>query len=219
MKKRKQSKIRNFILEHIKNNAREYLLLVAFFVIGIVMGIFFVNHTSEPQKKEISVYIDTFINTAKENKPINYIGLLKDSILKNISLAGILWFLGIAITFVPLIYGVIVFRGFCLGYTISSAIAILGLQKGLLFSVTILLLQNIILIPAMLAIAQSGIQTNKRVLKKTEDKKIRHEKENIKLEILRHSIFSLFMATILAISSIIEVYVSTNLFIWGVQFI
>ena len=219
MEKYKQKKTKNIILKHIKNNAREYTILFVVFVIGIVMGIFFINHTNDSQRNEIMTYIETFIASIKENQQVNFIGLLKDSILKNILLAGILWFLGVAVTLVPLIYGVVCFRGFCLGYTISSAIAILGVGKGVLFSLTILLLQNLLLIPAMLAIAQSGIQTNKRILKQNKETKIRHSKENIKLEILRHSIFSLLMVGVLVASSFIEVYISTNLFIWVVNFI
>ena len=36
-------------------------------------------------------------------------------------------------------------------------------------------------------------------------------KENIKLEIARHTIFSIIMIAILLVSSIIEIFISTNL--------
>ena len=219
MKKHKPRKLSYIIINHLKNNIREYTIICLCFIIGIIIGIFFVNHIEETQRNEATAYIDTFINTIKNSKQINYLGLLKDSILKNITLAGILWFLGITITLVPLIYGVICFRGFCLGYTISSVIAALGLNQGLTFAITILLLQNLVIIPVMFAIAQSGIQINKRILKKNEDGRIRHGKENVKLEILRHTIFSVLMSGILIISSFIETYISTNLFVLTLDFI
>ena len=216
-------RIRNYIIEHINNNAKDYFIILIMFVIGIVLGVFVINNSSEEQKNEVTSYIDSFINTFKNNNSIDYLGLIKYSIIKYISIACILWFLGIAVTLVPLIYGVIIFKGFCLGYTISSAIAILGIWKGLLFAVTLLLLQNILIIPVIFAIALSGIKLHNNILKtnKNEEQrfKIRKERSNLKIELLRHSLLSLIMSIILIISSFIEVYASTNFFNFVVQFI
>ena len=67
-----------------------------------------------------------------------------------------------------------------------------------------LLLQNILLIPAILALAVSGIKLYKSIVK---DK----TKENVKIEILRHTVFSIIMLIILAIASVIEIFMSTNI--------
>lgn len=219
MKKHKQRKISNMVLTHIKINAKEYIILAIALIIGLIIGILFVNRTSDLNKQEITSYLETFIKTIKESKQINYASLLKDSIVKNLLFAGILWFMGIAVTLAPLTYGVIGFRGFCLGYTISSAIAILGVGKGIIFAVTTLLLQNILQIPAMLAIAQSSLHTNKKLLKQSKDVKIKHERKDVKFEMIRHSIFSLLMTGALIASSLLETYVSSSLFIWGLQYI
>ena len=219
MKKHKQRKIRNIIINHLEKNAKEYMILLLVFIIGIIIGIFFVNNMGDSQKSEIISYLDTFINTVKQNKQINYIGLLKDSAIKNTVFVCVLWILGITVTLAPLIYGVIGVRGFCLGYTISSIISTLGVEKGLMFSLTILFAQNIIVIPAMLAIAQSGIQVNKKVLKQSKDDRAIHRKDSIKFEIIRHTFFSILMLGVLLISSIIETYFSTNFFIQAINFI
>lgn len=209
---KRKTKIGSIILEHIKNNAKEYLILLTFFILGVVIGVFFINHTSEIQKQEITSYINTFINSLKENKKIDYIGLLKDSLIKNILLALLLWFIGSTVTLIPIIYGIVAYRGFCLGYTISSAIAIFGAGKGLLFSLSTLLFQNLFFIPALLAIALSGIRLYKSIVKN-------RRKENIKLEIYKHSIFSLLMTGMLVIASFTEAYISSNLLNTVVQFI
>ena len=65
-------------------------------------------------------------------------------------------------------------------------------------------MQNIIIIPCMIAIAVSGMKLYASI---TKDKR----KENIKLEILRHTIFSLIMLILLIISAIIEIFISTNI--------
>ena len=76
--------------------------------------------------------------------------------------------------------------------------------KGILFFITTMLLQNLIFIPCMLALAVSGIKLYKSIMK---DKR----KENIKFEIFRHTMFSFMILILLMISSVIETYISTNL--------
>ena len=67
-----------------------------------------------------------------------------------------------------------------------------------------LLVQNILFIPAIIAIAVSGFKLYKSIVK---DK----NKENIKIEILRHTIFLLFMLIVLCVASFAEILISTNL--------
>ena len=68
-----------------------------------------------------------------------------------------------------------------------------------------MLLQNIIVIPTIFALAISGINLYKSIMK---DKK----RENIKLEILRHTFFCVIISVSLIAASILEAYVSSNMF-------
>lgn len=67
-----------------------------------------------------------------------------------------------------------------------------------------MLFQNILFIPCILALAVSGMKLYKSIVK---DKR----KENIKVEITRHTIFCAIILGVLEISAFIEVYISTNL--------
>lgn len=69
---------------------------------------------------------------------------------------------------------------------------------------TSILLQNILIIPCILSLAVSGMKLYKSIVK---DKR----KENIKLEVSRHTVFCLIMLLILEISAFVEVYISTTL--------
>lgn len=82
--------------------------------------------------------------------------------------------------------------------------SILGIGKGIFFIALSLILQNLIFIPATLALAVSGFKLYKSIIKD-------NRKENIKLEIVRHTIFSFIMLVLLLLSSILEIFVSTNL--------
>lgn len=204
MRKNKQIKLLNTIKEHVINNAKEYIIVSLIFIIGIFLGVMFINNIQEGQKTEITSYMNNFIEKLKETPNLDNIELLKVSIWQNVIFALLLWFFGTTVIGIPIVFGLILYRGFCLGYTISVCITIMGLSKGILFTLISLLLQNIILIPAILALAVSGFKLYKSIVK---DKR----RENVKLEIIRHTIFSLVMLIILIISSLVEIFISTNI--------
>lgn len=204
MNKNKRMNIKNTIKEHIINNSKEYIIALLIFVIGIFVGVLFINNIQENQRTEINAYLNNFIGKLKENQNLNSTELVKTSINQNVLLAIAIWFFGTTVIGIPIVFGIIFYRGFCLGYTISVAISMMGLSKGLVFVLISLLLQNVIFIPAILALAVSGFKLYKSIMK---DKR----KENIKIEIVRHTVFSLIMMLLLIISSLIEVFVSTNI--------
>lgn len=83
-------------------------------------------------------------------------------------------------------------------------IATLGVKNGIVFILSSMLLQNIIFIPILFALAISGIRLYKSIMKD-------RRRENIKLEILRHTIFSAILAVALVLASFAETYVSSNI--------
>ena len=67
-----------------------------------------------------------------------------------------------------------------------------------------MLLKNIITIPATIALAVSGMRLYNSIM---QDRR----KENIKLEVARHTIFALFILMLFILASFIEVFLSTNI--------
>lgn len=209
---KKREKFKNIIGNHIVNNLREYAIVILMFFIGVILGIIFINNIKEEQSKELESYINTFITSLKDGSSIDKVSLLMQSLKNNIGLGILLWFIGCTVIGVPIIYLLIAFRGFCLGYTISAVIAIIGVGKGALFILSSMLLQNFFFIPCILALGVSGMKLYKSIMK---DKR----KENIKLEIIRHTIFSVIMIMILALSSVVEVYGSSNILQFTIKYL
>ena len=204
MKKNKRRLILQTIKEHVVNNKKEYVIVSILFVIGIFLGVFFINNVGQEPKTLITEYLNQFIEKLKSTEDLNLVELLKTSIGQNIILAISLWFFGTTIIGIPVVFGIVAYRGFCLGYTIAACISIMGISKGIIFVLILLLLQNLLVIPAILALSVSGIKLYKSIMK---DK----TKENVKLEMLRHTVFSLIMLIVLIVSSVIEIFVSTNI--------
>ena len=201
---RNKHKIRQKLIQYIEENIRSYLILLIVFFIGIILGTIFINNSKENQVIQITTYINNFINSMKNNYQISTNILLIDSIINNVSTAILLWFLGSTVIGVPLIYLVIGYKGYCIGFTISAIIATIGAGKGILFIIGTMLLQNIIYIPCILTLATSGIKLYKLII---EDRR----RENVKLQILKHTIFSIFILLVLIISSFVETFISGNL--------
>ena len=204
MKKNKRRLILQTIKEHVANNKKEYVIVSILFVIGIFLGVFFINNVGQEPKTLITEYLNQFIEKLKTTEDLNLVDLLKTSIGQNIILAVSLWFFGTTIIGIPVVFGIVAYRGFCLGYTIAACISIMGISKGIIFVLILLLLQNLLVIPAILALAVSGIKLYKSIMK---DK----TKENVKIEMLRHTVFSLIMLLVLIVSSVIEIFISTNI--------
>jgi stage II sporulation protein M len=202
---KKQLKIVKIIKEHITSNTKEYLKVAIIFLIGVILGVVFINYIQESNQIEIISYLKNFTNSLNNEYQIDTNALFKESAISNLILALVIWFIGSTVIGIPIVYLIICARGFCLGYTISAIMITYSTWKGILFSISTLLLQNIIYIPSLLALGVSGIKVYKSIMK---DKR----RENIKLELIRHTVFSTFITILLVLSSLVEAYVSSNIF-------
>lgn len=201
---RKKLNIGNIITSHVINHFKEYATAVLTFLIGIVIGVIVVNSSNEEQINQITTYINNFISDLKESGNINMGDLLAETFLDNLYLILAMWFVGSTVIGIPIVYFFIAYKGFCLSYTISASVLTLGTWQGSGFSIASMLPQNMIYIPCLLALTVSGIRLYKSIMK---DKR----RENIKLEIIRHTIFSAFIGVFILIGSFVETYISTGL--------
>lgn len=195
-------KRRNSIIKtHIENNLREYAIASTIFIIGILFGVIFINNLNDTQNNEIGNYISTSIENLKESQDINQLLFIKETIKENLTFVTLLWLMGSTVIGLLLVYIIVAFKGFCLSYTISAIFHVLNNGKTIAMLVSTMLLKNIIVIPCTIALAVSGMKVYKSIM---QDRR----KENIKLEILRHTCFSIFILIVLILSSLIEVYLS-----------
>lgn len=196
--------IRGKIRQYVYDNIKEYALVTILFIIGIFVGVIVVNNLDDVKTQEINTYITDFIARFKTIEKLDKVSLIGASIKNNIILTIIIWIAGTTVIGVPIVLAVILFRGVCLGYTISSITYSIGVGKGILFCIVALCLQNILFIPAILSLGVSSLKLYKSIIKD-------RRRENIKIEIIRHTIFSLLMLAVLILSSFIENTISISI--------
>ena len=211
IRKRQKSDFKDLILRHIYENFKLYLIVIIIFIVGIVAGVIFINNVNGDQATEIQNYITEFINSLKQDYHIDTGLLLKKSLGDNLILIIAMWLLGSTVIGIPIVMGIVLFRGFCIGYSVSAIIATFGVQKGILFFAVTMLLHNLIFIPVIICMTISCIKLYKSIMK---DKR----RENIKVEIIRHMLVSIMLGLLLIIAAFIESYVSTNLLMLSINF-
>ncbi len=201
---KKKNEILLAIKENILNNTKSYFIVIIIFTVGIFLGVMFINQTEN--KSEIEKYINTYVDETKTLQNGDYIGELQRDIKNNIILVLLLWFAGTTIIGLPIVFAIILFRGFCLGYTIASCVYVLGKMKGIIFIIITIFLQNIIFIPALMVLGVSSIKLYTSIIKD-------RRRENIKLSILKHSIISFIIMIILILTSILKIEISYRLIV------
>lgn len=195
-------KKRSVLLDYFVKYKKTYITIILLFILGICIGVLYINTINKEKIDTLSVYVNDLVKNIKETKQLDNQNVLINSIIKNCKDIGIIWILGCTIIGSYLIYIILIYDGFKLGYSISTFICILGTKKGIVFSLVSLLLQNIIYIPIIFLIAESSIKMYKQTYK---------NRANIKREFIRHFIILLICLFFGVVASFIEVYFSTKL--------
>mgnify|MGYP004530466873 FL=1 len=123
--------ITKYTKESLKSQKKFYLFLFSLMIIGMIAGILFVVFSDKVNKKSIITNTTTFFSTVKYSVKVSYGKSLLNSILINTGYTFLIWLLGISIIGIPIIIGILVFKCFVFGFSISSIIASYGI-KGIL---------------------------------------------------------------------------------------
>ena len=118
------NKKKQLIYTYIEENIKEIIIISLIFIIGVVFGILLINNVKDEGKKEIITYVNTFISNIKQGNSIDKFNIVKTDIKKDVLIGLILWIAGSTVVGIPVVYGIIGYRGFCFGYTIAATVPI-----------------------------------------------------------------------------------------------
>lgn len=135
------------LTNHFKDNLVLYVLLSSFLIVGILLGSTSVKSLDPEQTGSLGDYFNNFVS-AFPTIQIQPEVLTTASFASNIKLLLLVWFLGLTVLGVPIIFLAITIKGFYLGFTAGFIIQEKGLE-GILFTAITLLPQNILIIPSL----------------------------------------------------------------------
>lgn len=170
-----------------------YIGILMVFLIGVVVGsIVFRTMITDTSVKEI--IIEKFSAVEFENK--NEAELFKTSITRNFKLLAIFWVVGISVVGAPLLILLCFYKGFTTAFVISSFLLKFGFINGNKYIFQKLFLYYLFLVFAIILLTTSSVKVMINVLKK---------KKDIRLELVRHSIFTILGFLFLIISTLFEI--------------
>lgn len=192
------------IQEHLEKYGKSYLLLFIFIVIGVIIGIFGLNNSSQSSKEQIISYLNNKV-VGIEKGNISYIILLKNSIWKKIQFFIFLVFLCLSILGKYGAISLVIFKGFTIGYSVASSIMTFGVGKGILMSLSLTVLTEIMLIPTIFYTIITSLQM-------FNDCSYQNYESKRQL-ILKYIVKLLCIIIIIFLISLIETFINVNIFL------
>lgn len=170
-----------------------YIGILMIFLLGVVVGsIIFRMMIADISVKEI--IIEKFSAVEFENK--NETELFKTSITRNFKLLAIFWVVGISVVGAPLLILLCFYKGFTTAFVISSFLLKFGFINGNKYIFQKLFLYYFFLVFAIILLTTSSVKVMINVLK---------NKKDIRLELVRHTIFTILGFLLLIISTLFEI--------------
>lgn len=150
-------KVKNKLYEQKKI----YLSIIITITLGIVCGIVYNLILSKSDHTLITNQLNIFFDAIKKND-INYIPMLINSLIGNLSLVILIWLLGISIIGLPLIYILCFGKGFLLSFSIISILTTYKF-KGIILSVCYLIPGPIVLLLYLIFLGFSSAFFSKKI--------------------------------------------------------
>lgn len=177
--------------------------LVIVFALGFIGGILFLILTNKLDKLIIKNEIEEYFNLFKDNKIVGLDNLI-NSFKNNITYITIILVSNIVFVLCPLTYFVNFYKGFLIGFLMSSIILTFKF-KGIFYSLLVLIPHQLLM--NLLIIIYSSIMI-KFAFKLFNAYK---NKENINIRLFTEKILILFMGAlfITLISSLLEIYLNS----------
>lgn len=172
-------------------------------MIGISTGAITIKVLSLTQKKELISFLDSFFKILNENN-ISSVALLKQSLLNNLQTVLLIWFLGVIVIGIPIVMGVLVLRGFVVGFTVGFLIESFGF-KGFIFAFCAVLPQNIFIIPCLLILSVISIKFSITILKNKFKKTVQYNFVN---RLTKYTVSMAMVSIIIIIGSVVEAYIT-----------
>jgi stage II sporulation protein M len=203
----RRGRFSNILSEHFKYNIHLYIFIIVLLFVGIIFGAIIVNSLGFLQKEELFFYLDRFFGQVANDKIANNKEMFVITYFNYLKTIGVMWLLGISIIGMPFIIIFLFLKGIMVGFTVGFLVNQFGLE-GFLISLSTIMPQNLIILPAFILITVLGTNISIHMLRNQFTVR-RHE--NFGQVLLKYVFSFVFVAIILAIPAFYESFVSPAL--------
>lgn len=191
----------NFINENISL----FIFTTVLFIMGVIFGSFLIYSLSINQKQELISYISGLLydisNDNWQNPDISFKYIFFD----NAKYLFFIWFLGLSVIGMPLIFLIVFMKGLIIGFTISFLISEMS-WKGFIFAVLSIVPQNLIIVPVFIVASVAGTLFSLSLIKGRGQKLLIYQQS-----FTSYSMLTLLLIGFLLLSSLIETFISPYL--------
>lgn len=194
------------VVKYFNRHLTLYLALIILFTAGLAGGAIATQKLSSEQKADLTNYLGNVYTALNQGNALNsprgeiiYRGIL-DNVLKT---AGLLFVLGLSVIGSPLILGVVVLRGFVLGFTVGFLMQD-AVINGLILSITSILPHNLLVVPALMVSAAGSLSFASTAFRKL----LGMSKESIYAQFASTTFLSLCSSIMLLLATLIEIYLT-----------
>lgn len=147
--------------QSIEKQKKIYLFFISIILISVVFGFFFYFIISDSNKElVINIQKDFFSNLNN----IKYLGSFISSVLSNFIYIFLIFILGLSVVGILFILGILVFKSFILGFSISSLIGTFGF-KGIILSFLYLFPHQVFFLIVLLLMSYYGCSFSIKLFK------------------------------------------------------
>lgn len=146
----------DYIKRYIEENFKNIVVLLGFLVIGIIFGLIFYQFLPPGTKEELVNTLRTTLDLCK-NENFENINVIKNGVMSNSILVLVIYTSAITLVAPAVICITCVFKGFSIGLYIPTLFEVLGFGKGILSLFLLVIIPNIIYIPAFVYLAVNSI--------------------------------------------------------------
>lgn len=204
-----------YLLNYVEKNIKEIILITLIIFIGLIIGIIYINSLTDENISKVDSHVNSVVDYIKElnceESKIDNTVILFSNLKRNILYIMLIGLFSLCIIGLPIMYLLIGFKSFSLGYTMSAILATLDTKSGIIFICSSMILHNIIYLIGIYLISISGIDLYKEI--------VVNKSENIRLKIISHIIFIVISVLISVFAALVETFISNNLFIMLKDFI
>ncbi len=151
------------IYTDVLDNKAQYLLIVFFLVVGITAGTVTVSHFQMGTQQALVSFKDSLFMSVKSADP-DFWGIFLHSLLYHTLVFCMIAVFSLMMLGIPVIAAVMIFKGFCVGFTVG-VLALDMSVGGFLAIVVCLFLPNLIFIPCICKAGVLGLNNAIQVFK------------------------------------------------------